>query len=360
MKKNIIHFIGQIGLGGTEKQLYLFLKYCRIKSISHSIIVFNQSKYGDFAKKFSSLGIKVYFIPDDKDTIIKRFFFIFKLIVDKKPNVLFSWTTHDNAYAGILGMLFNIKSIGSVRGSIHNTGFSTLPLLMKYICLRSVSLLIINANNFRNDISEFGMKIDKIKYVPNYVEINIDKNCLQKSNKQIITTIGNLRANKNHSFFIDLMGGIIESSPNTIGWIIGQPVDDEPNIQNELSNKIKNMGLQDRVMMLGFHPDPLELLGMSTVFVLPSISEGTPNVILEAMSIGLPVVASNVGGIKDLIRPHENGFLFDKDDKEGFKRIILKLLNDARYNKSVGEKGYTYVVNNHNPLKINKHFNSIF
>ena len=238
----------------------------------------------------------------------------------KDQSSCFHKDTHDNAYAGILGKIFNIKSIGSVRGSIHKTGFSTLPFLMKYICLRSVSIWIINANDFRNELSEFGIRNDKIKYVPNYVEININKNCLQKSNKQIITTIGNLRANKNHSFFIDLMGEIIESSPNTIGWIIGQPVDDEPNIQNELSNKIKNMGLQDRVMMLGFHPNPLKLLRKSKVFVLPSLSEGAPNVILEAMSIGLPVVASNVGGIKDLIRSHKNGFLLIKM----IKRVLRK------------------------------------
>ena len=358
MKKNIIHFIGQIGLGGTEKQLYLFLKYNNIKSFSHSIIVFNHSKYGDFAKKFSSLGVKLYFIPDDKDTVIKRFLFIFKLVVDKRPIILFSWTTHDNAYAGILGKIFNIKSIGSVRGSIHKTGFSTLPFLMKYICLRSVSILIINANDFRNDLSEFGIRNDNIKYVPNYVEINSNRNRSNKNHQQVIATIGNLRANKNHSFFIDLMSEIIESSPNTIGWIIGQPVDDEPNIENELLNKIKSMGLQGKVLLLGFHPNPLKLLRKSKVFVLPSLSEGAPNVILEAMSIGLPVVASNVGGIKDLIRSHKNGFLLDKNDKEGFKEIILKLLNDTRYNKSVGEKGYTYILNNHHPIEINKHFKS--
>jgi len=294
--KNIIHFIGQIGLGGTEKQLYLFLKYFKKDNISHSVVVFNSSRYGDFENKLHSLGVKLYYIPESKNSIKKKLLFLFKLVRMVKPSIIYSWTVYDNAYAGIISKIFNIKSIGSVRGSLINTGFSKISNLMKYACIRSVSLMVINAYEFKNELTDFGLKSDKIKYMPNFVELNNMKNDFKKNQKIIISTIGNLRKNKNHSLFIEIMQGIIDSYPNANGWIIGQPVDDEPETEIDLLDQIKLMGLNNNVSLLGFQDDTLKLLRKSNVFVLTSLSEGTPNAVLEAMSIGLTVVTSNVGG----------------------------------------------------------------
>ena len=82
--------------------------------------------------------------------------------------------------------------------------------------------------------------------------------------------------------------------------------------------------------MLGYHPHPQEMLEKASVFILPSISEGSPNVILEAMSVGVPVVASNVGGIPEIINNGKNGYMFNFDDFNGFSDAAIELIRNNK------------------------------
>ena len=77
------------------------------------------------------------------------------------------------------------------------------------------------------------------------------------------------------------------------------------------------------------------------------------------MSIGLTVVTSNVGGLKNLINHRENGFLCDKNDTQSFITTILKLLRDSKYNRRIGQNGYNHIKNKHSPENVKKHFNKI-
>ena len=116
----------------------------------------------------------------------------------------------------------------------------------------------------------------------------------------------------------------------------------------KLENEINLLKLTGQVKLLGFQLDTKCLLKKSSIFVLPSISEGHPNTILEAMSLGIPVVASNVGGIPELISHQRNGILFDPKDVDGFVHGILTLLRDENVKTKFMKNSFKAVQNKRN------------
>jgi glycosyltransferase involved in cell wall biosynthesis len=88
------------------------------------------------------------------------------------------------------------------------------------------------------------------------------------------------------------------------------------------------------------NPEVLEMMSRATVFALPSRCEGTPCVILEAMSAGLPIVASDVGGIPELVRDGENGFLVPTEDVPALEARLRQLLSDRALRERMGARSY--------------------
>ena len=293
---------------------------------------------------------QLYFIPPKKSSIPKRLYFLYKLIKPIKPLVIYSWTIHNNAYAGVIGKILKVPiTIGSVRGSLSKTGFVNLPIVLKWASLYIVNLLAVNSKELENELISMKISKEKIRFIPNCVsKINLQKE-ITKKNELIISTIGNLRKNKNHKFFIDIIQRVQEKVPKVRAWIIGQPVPDEPNLKKELENYIKSKELQNVVTLLGFQSNTIKYIKESSIFVMTSLSEGTPNSILEAMSFGIPVVSSNVGGIPDIINSNKNGFLFEPKDIDGFVNIIINLLNDEYFRIRIGNSGKKYVEEYHYP-----------
>ncbi len=349
-KKKIIFFIGEIGYGGSERQMSLMLNYLDKKQYEYHVIIFNPSPYGDLKEELKRSRVQLYFIPQNISSIPARIYYLYKLIKPLNPIVIFSWTIHNNAYAGVLGKILSIPiTIGSVRGSLIGTGFLNLPRILKWVSLRLVSLLVVNSNELINELTRMRISKHKIKFIPNCVLTGKIKKVIPKKDDIIICTIGNLRSNKNHKLFIDIIEKVLEKVPKAKGWIIGQPVADEPDLKNELENYIKSKGLIDGVKLLGFQGNISKYLQESSIYLMTSLSEGTPNAILEAMSFGIPVVSTEVGGVPDIINSDENGFLIKSTNMDGFVNIIINLLNDEALRIRIGDSGKKYVEDSHYP-----------
>ena len=171
--------------------------------------------------------------------------FLYRLLLKIKPQVIHSWSIHDNIYAGIIGRLLKVPStFGSVRGSLHGSTFIQSTLLMKLVSLIWVDKIVVNALSIKKELIATGIPLKRIIFLPNCVEIDQisfpDKknNILEDKDKELIVcTIGNLRKNKNHLFFVKIMDSLIKSGANVKGWIVGQPVPDEPQLENVIREK---------------------------------------------------------------------------------------------------------------------------
>ncbi len=110
-------------------------------------------------------------------------------------------------------------------------------------------------------------------------------------------------------------------------------------LREELLELVGRLGLRERVCFLGYRADARALTGLLDVLVVPSLTEGSPLIVLEAMAAGVPVVASEVGGIPDQVRHRQEGLLVPPDDPGSLGDAIVELLRDPTRARALGEAG---------------------
>ncbi|MDX1718627.1 MAG: glycosyltransferase family 4 protein [Salegentibacter mishustinae] len=172
---------------------------------------------------------------------------------------------------------------------------------------------------------------------------------------RIVMHIGNFSPEKNHTFLLEIFVEIKKESPGIKLVCVGNGVTFE-----SIKKQIKKLNLDDTVFLLGFRKDIPELLSQADCFALCSKIEGVPGVILEAASQKVPSVATNVGGVKEVLINGKTGFIVDNFNKNEFKERIISLVNDDALNRQMGESAYKLIKNEFNPVKNARKFESLY
>jgi L-malate glycosyltransferase len=176
-----------------------------------------------------------------------------------------------------------------------------------------------------------------------------------KSTNQIVAHVGNFSPEKNHSFLLDVFSELKMSHPAIKLVCIGNGVTFQ-----KISEEIQRKGLENTVYLLGFRKDIPQLLAGSDCFALCSLVEGVPGVILEAAVQKKPSVATNVGGVQEVIRNNETGFIIDDFNKTEFRNRIISILEDHDLRDRMGEKAYQLVRNEFNSVKNARSFEVLY
>ena len=150
----------------------------------------------------------------------------------------------------------------------------------------------------------------------------------------LVGVVARLQPEKGVAGFLKAAAHVAKELPAARFAVVG----DGP-LREELLALAGRLGVRDCVLFLGFRPDAQAILGLMDVVAVPSVSEGTPLVVLEAMAAGIPVVASRVGGIPDQIRPGREGILVPPGDARALGDALLDLLRDPERARRMGEAG---------------------
>lgn len=156
-----------------------------------------------------------------------------------------------------------------------------------------------------------------------------------EQNDILIGTVGRIDPVKNFDIFIRSAEEVLKKFPYVKFLLIG----DGP-IKGELESLTTELGLSKQVIFLGERNDVAELLKIMDIFVLPSKSEGLSNTILEAMSAGLPVIATDVGGNSELVIDGETGILIQPGDVSALATEIINLLQNDEKRRKMGKAGF--------------------
>jgi glycosyltransferase involved in cell wall biosynthesis len=147
-----------------------------------------------------------------------------------------------------------------------------------------------------------------------------------------VVTVANLRPEKGHDTLLAAATRVAAARPGTEFVIVGSGPLAAP-----LRREVANRGLGDRVRFLGERSDVPALLASSDLFVLPSRSEACPNGVLEAMAVGLPVVATRVGGVPELVEPGVSGMLVEPDRPDALATAVLDLMSRPERASALGQ-----------------------
>ena len=206
-------------------------------------------------------------------------------------------------------------------------------------------VVIVTSENDREYIvRRYRVNPRKVYVIPNWVDTNLFKPLpgVVKERGRIVF-VGRLERQKNLFALVDAVRDI----PGVKLYIVG-----DGSLRKVLENKIKREAI-DNVVILGVVPHvelPWEL-NKSEIFVLPSLWEGHPKTLIEAMACGLPVIGSNVEGIRELIKDGYNGVLC-KPISKSIREAILRLLRNSELKRRLGENARRFVVENFSFEKI--------
>jgi len=143
---------------------------------------------------------------------------------------------------------------------------------------------------------------------------------------------------KNHALLIKAFKDLVEGFPNCRLWLIGQGFSNDPdNNENEIIHMVNRYALADKVQFMGYREDVDDLLKAMDIFCLPSHQEGLPLSIIEAMATGLPVVGTDVPGIRIVVKPSRNGFLVAPNNQAELTQALIQLVSDAGLRKRMGQ-----------------------
>lgn len=241
--------------------------------------------------------------------------------------------------------------------SIRDTGELWTPLqrrAQKIMC-RLANRVVVNSEAIKQRLIAEGYPPQQITVIPNGIACSrfqrngrgaIMRRELGLSlHAPLVVVLSRLTRTKGLEYFLEAAALVAGHRPEARFLIVGDvPPGQEVAYRDELERSTLRLGLTQRVIFTGFRLDVPELLAEASVSVLPSLSEGLSNVLLESMAAGVPVVATRVGGNSEAVEDGVTGLLVPSRDPSALAQAICRFLEDPRLASRFGQAGRERVV----------------
>lgn len=329
MQTNVLFLITSLNVGGAEMMLYKTVKY--LDKMKFKPVVVSMVHPGHAGEMIRNLGITVYSLgmkegfPDPR-----AFYNLIKIIHQEKPLIIYSWMFHADLLGRIAGKLARIPVvISSVRN--ENIGGRRRERILSITDFMVDKVVAVSKAAGEQQVTRGVTKRVKLEIIYNGIEMSSFNllPCFQKEgfkkklavphDHQVLISIGRLVAQKNHELLLRAFAGILSAMNNCTLIVVG-----DGSLREQLKKLAIELGISDNIEFLGTRTDVTELLAVADIFVLTSLWEGLPNVVLEAMAAGKPVLATAVGGTPEIIVEGETGFLVEPDID-----LVTKKLKEA-------------------------------
>lgn len=317
------------GLAGAEIAAHNIAKYFTKKG--HEVHVFT-TLYKDGDRETIDEGFFVHSFIWSKIRFFGGFFYwlnAFLKLKKIKPNIVHFQGIDIGFFTFFLIKIIKKPYVIWAQGSDVYFQSKVKRLLIKII-LKNAQAVIALTDDMKNHLKNIyerdifiipnGIDLSKFENLSKdyfYIKFGIEKNI------KIILYVGTFRVVKGLKYLIEAMKIVKDNEKKLI--IIGHGAEKE-----DLENQVKNFKLDNCVKFIGKTPNQevFRYMASSDVFVLPSLSDGFPIVTLEAMASGLPIIATKVRGLPEIIKDGQNGFLVEPRNPEQIAEKVLLLLND--------------------------------
>ncbi|MHB2025061.1 MAG: glycosyltransferase [Elusimicrobiota bacterium] len=333
-------------VGGAEKTLYSLARGISAEKFSVCAVI-SLKPAGFYGKKLAQDGIPVVSLNSGRIPSWFALKALKSLIAEHQPDIVHAFLYQAVQLCRLAKGSGNFKLISSPRVTYRTRSAASLALdrVLKsrddlLICESDASreFLIRNQGYHPAKVVTVYNGIDpEAATIPDSKIMILRKQARVQSGDFFIGSCGRLDAQKNHECLIRALAQI----KDRLTWrcvILG-----EGPKRARLQSLIRRFGLLDRVRLLGERLDMADWASCFDLFVLPSLWEGLPNVLLEAMSAGAPCAASAVDGIPEVVGNGETGFLFPPGDPGALARAIMTAASDKALLKKIGRAGQGFV-----------------
>lgn len=256
--------------------------------------------------------------------------------------------THDHK-TNLMGYLAARRSKIPCLAVAHGYDFSLLRMHLyrriDLVVLRRFPRIVAVSDSLRRELIAAGLSPDRICVIPNAIDVARFaegagdraaewRRRVAEPRAPVIVTVGRLYPQKGLEYFVESAAQIHHVVPQARFWVAGEGIQ-----RGQLEAQIQGLGLEGVVTLLGQQHDIAAIMAASDVFVMPSLGEGLSNVLLEAMALGRPVVATRVGGTPEIVRDGETGWLVPPRRPEALATAVMKILKNPDLGARIGAWG---------------------
>ncbi len=339
--KKILWVSNTLGIGGSERQLVNM--YHILKEYSQYDI--KVLYYAKAEHELSMQGIETIFIDKSKVGRIATVLKIRKYIRENDIQIVHALGGSSANIYGRAGAIYTKAiPVGAMKGKKH---FARLGNKIANSILNLFGNWWMVNNKELIDILKKDLKFiadDKIRILHNgftpakqidYHLHEITDYDTMKGDRFVFCAIGRLQPVKNYTLLIDATERILEQNPNIQLWIIGDGEE-----YNKLDNLIKQKKLQESIILWGYRNDTDVALSRCDVFVQTSISEGSPNTVIEAMRARKPIISTKSTDLSEMIEPGRNGEIVNSNREELAQAMIKMQCTNPEEMKQMGQWSY--------------------
>ena len=271
---------------------------------------------------------------------VKSIFHLYKYMKKHRIHIVHTNSTE----AGIAGRIAAwLAGVPIILHTVHGIAFvpSRSWALNQFIlfCERFTALFTTRITPVGNDIKRKYLRKGigrKEQYKTIYGGIDFSRfTASQKlKSKPVISHISRLAKGKGHDVFLKAAKKVLRKKSAEF-WIVG-----DGEYKSKIQRMVRDLDLQDNVKMLGYRRDIPNILGKTSILVLPSLAEGIPRVIMEALRMKVPVIATPVGGVPEILDYGKAGVLIPTNDPDVLADGIIHLLNNPQTVKALQDSGY--------------------
>ncbi len=374
VNKKLMFVIPSLQGGGAEKVASIILKEFSSSGIDVVLVLFSKEYIYEISEQ---VKVKYLDIKPNKNfiyVIYKFFYIIFKLsriIKKEKPYRILSFLDYTNIVV-ILSSFLSLhmtKVIISVRTSptLYLYEYSktfwnnVITVFVKLFYNKADMIITVSEYSKKDLIENYGIEREKIVIIYNPVDINRIYALSEEEvshtwfndNIPVIISVGRLSKEKGIEYLLRAIA-IVKETISARLLIVGDG--EEKNYLKDISSKL---GIDRDVYFAGFKKNPYKFMKRSTVFVLPSLCEGFPNALIEAMTCGVPVISTIYNpSTSEIIKNEKDGLLVPVKDEKAIADAILRLLNDEELRVTLS-KGAREKVENFYVGKIMDRYKSV-
>ncbi len=337
---------------GAEVQLLALMTYLvRLEEFECSVILFNEGRLADELRK---LPLSVSVIPEKHHGPISIALRLAKIFRQTRPDIVHTHKYKDSILATTAARCVGIPHVIRVIHGMPEPfkGLSNVNMALYTMVDRFVTgWLVDKVVAVSLDIEKVLVRIyreNRVVRIHNGIDLEVVQARTQRPEKRkewhfddtvtLIGTVGRLVPVKGHAVLLEALRILRQSDPTVMLLVVG----DGP-LRGQLASEVKRLGLEKFVRFAGHQAESYDFINMMDVFVLPSLHEGIPMVLLEALALQRPVVATRVGGIPEVIVHGQTGLLAEPADASSLARLIRQMVQDSGKAVSIGAAGRAHV-----------------
>ena len=365
-KIKVLQVIEGFSLGGAEKKLLELADHFD-KDRFHTTIC-SLGLGDEIAREFEKLkntGIDVVRIPRRSRLDFTHIFKVANFMREQKIDVVMTTLNYADVIGLIAGRLAGVKAAFSWE-TISSPEWLYKRRLWPYLFAIKFCTRVISVSEATRKwlIEKRKVPAEKVEVIPygvnleeynTHVNSNLRKELGLSKDAPIVGMVGRLHPQKGHTYLIQAARIVVEKHRHAHFVLIG-----DGDLRTSLENEVRAANLWENFSFLGFRSDVSKLVKSFDIFTLPSLYEGLPNVVLEAMASAKPVIATPVDGTKEVVIDGETGLLVAQKDPVSLAQAILKLIEDPSAAVSMGMKGRMRVEKKFSLTKQVKKFEELY